>query len=239
MRNPPTLTQLVVPAAVTNVPGVETPSCLLPLLRSRVTGALLALLYLHPERAYSLAEAGRLVSASSQVMSAEADLLVTSGLVLDRRRGRLRLIRAKTTGPVAGPLRDLLAVTYGPLPVLSDLLSGVAGIDAAYLYGSWAARYSGEAGEVPRDVNVLVVGSADPDELYDAVETAERTLGREVSISSVSAGYWAEPNRADVFMRHLREHPLVQLQPGHSPDGAVPGDAAPGGVVASGEQAPS
>jgi hypothetical protein len=29
------------------------PSWLLPLLRSRVTGALLALLYLHPDRDYS------------------------------------------------------------------------------------------------------------------------------------------------------------------------------------------
>ena len=35
------------------------PSWLLPLLRSRVTDALLALLYLHPDRDYSLTEAGR------------------------------------------------------------------------------------------------------------------------------------------------------------------------------------
>jgi hypothetical protein len=40
------------------------PSWLLPLLRSRVTGALLALLYLHPDRDYSLAEAGKAIGAS-------------------------------------------------------------------------------------------------------------------------------------------------------------------------------
>jgi hypothetical protein len=44
-------------------------------------------------------------------------------------------------GPVSRPLTDLLAVTYGPLPVLTDLLSEVAGVDQAYIYGSWAARY--------------------------------------------------------------------------------------------------
>jgi hypothetical protein len=44
------------------------PSWLLPLLPSRATGALLALLYLHPDRDYTLAEAGRLIGASPKVM---------------------------------------------------------------------------------------------------------------------------------------------------------------------------
>jgi predicted nucleotidyltransferase len=188
------------------------PSWLLPVLRSRVTGALLALLYLHPERDYSLTEAGRAIDASPKVMSTEAGRLVTAGLVQETRRGRLRLLRAQTAGPVARPLADLLAVTYGPLPVLTDLLSGVAGVDAAYIYGSWAARYRGEPGPPPHDVDVLVVGSADENELYAAADEAQKTLRREVSISAVSPGYWAEPDPADTFLQHVRERPLVALQ---------------------------
>jgi hypothetical protein len=105
------------------------PSWLLPLLPSRATGALLALLYLHPDRDYSLAEAGRLIAASPKVMHTEADRLITAGLVREAKRGRARLLRAETSGPVSRPLTDLLAVTYGPLPVLTDLLSQVAGVD--------------------------------------------------------------------------------------------------------------
>ena len=108
---------------------------------TRATGALLALLYLHPDRDYTLTEAGRLISASPKVMHTEADRLVTAGLVCEARRGRARLLRAVTTGPVSRPLTDLLAVTYGPLPVLTDLLSAVEGVEQAYIYGSWAARY--------------------------------------------------------------------------------------------------
>jgi hypothetical protein len=188
------------------------PSWLLPLLRSRVTGALLALLYLHPDRDYSLTEAGKAIGASPKVMSTETDRLVTAGLVRDARRGQTRLIRAVTTGPVSRPLTDLLAVTYGPLPILSDLLSGVAGVEQAYIYGSWAARYLGEPGPVPHDVDVLVVGSADEDSLYDAARQAEDRLGREVSISAVSPRYWETPDPADSFMRHVRERPLVRLE---------------------------
>ena len=188
------------------------PSWLLPLLRSRVTGALLALLYLHPDRDYSLAEAGKAIGASPKVMSTEADRLVTAGLVREARRGQARLIRAETTGPVSRPLTDLLAVTYGPLPVLGDLLSGVTGVQQAYIYGSWAARYSGEPGPVPRDVDVLVIGTADEDDLYDIAREAENRLGREVNISAISPQYWKAPDPADSFMRHVRERPLVRLE---------------------------
>jgi hypothetical protein len=188
------------------------PSWLLPLLRSRVTGALLALLYLHPDRDYTLTEAGRAIDASPKVMSTETDRLVKAGLVREARRGQARLIRAETTGPVSRPLTDLLAVTYGPLPVLGDLLSGIAGVEQAYIYGSWAARYLGEPGPVPRDVDVLIVGTTDEDVLYDIAREAEGRLGREVNVSAITRQYWEAPDPADSFMRHVRERPLVRLE---------------------------
>jgi len=188
------------------------PSWLLPLLRSRVTGALLALLYLHPDRDYTLTEAGRAIDASPKVMSTETDRLVKAGLVREARRGQARLIRAETTGPVSRPLTDLLAVTYGPLPVLGDLLSGVAGVEQAYIYGSWAARYLGEPGPVPRDVDVLIVGTTDQDVLYNIAREAEGRLGREVNVSAIARQYWEAPDPADSFMRHVRERPLVRLE---------------------------
>jgi hypothetical protein len=187
-------------------------SWLLPLLPSRATGALLALLYLHPDRDYTLAEAGRLIAASPKVMHTEADRLVTAGLVREARRGRARLLRAETGSPVSRPLTDLLAVTYGPLPVLADLLSEVEGVGQAYIYGSWAARYLGEPGPVPHDVDVLAVGTASDDDLYDAARNAEARLGREVNISGVSPQYWETPDPADSFMRHIQERPLVKLE---------------------------
>jgi predicted nucleotidyltransferase len=188
------------------------PSWLLPLLRSRVTGALLALLYLHPDRDYTLTEAGKAIDASPKVMSTETDRLVTAGLVREARRGQARLIRSETNSLVSRPLTDLLAVTYGPLPVLTDLLSGVAGVAEAYIYGSWAARYVGEPGPVPHDVDVLVLGTAKEDDLYDIAREAESRLGREVNVSAMTPEYWKAPNPADSFLRHLRERPLVKLE---------------------------
>lgn len=121
-------------------------------------------------------------------------------------------MRAVTDSPLSRPLTDLLVVTYGPLPVMTEELRGVPGIDSAYLYGSWAARYSGEPGPPPNDVDVLVVGEADPDDLDFAAQRAEARLGgREVNIRRVRARAWEQQPGTDAFLASVRAHPLVRL----------------------------
>lgn len=186
------------------------PPTLLPLLRSRAHGELMAWLYLHPEAEYSTVDMAKLVGLSQATVSREADRLLDAGLIEERRVGRSRLIRAAANNILTRPLTDLLAATFGPLPVLTELLAAVTGVTEAYIYGSWAARYAGEAGPLPRDIDLLVVGDADPDDVYDAARAAETRLGREVNPSLVSAARWGEPGD-DPFLTGLRQRPLVRL----------------------------
>jgi predicted nucleotidyltransferase len=185
---------------------------LLPLLRSRVQGELLALLYLHPERDYSITEAAKLVHASTQTVHTEAARLIETGFIADSRRGNIHLIRAVTDSPISRPLTDLLMVTYGPLPILTDLLSGVDGVEKAFIFGSWAARYKGEIGPVPNDVDVLVVGDADRNLLWDIAEDARHRLGRDVDIRVIPAASWAASPTTDPFLKHVHTRPLVELK---------------------------
>lgn len=184
---------------------------LLPLLRSRAQGDLLALLFLHPEREYSLTEAAALIGVSVKTVHTEASRLVAAGFASDSRRGNVRLLRAVTETPVSRPLTDLLAVTYGPLPVLTDLLAGTAGVSAAFIYGSWAARYGGEPGPVPRDIDVLVVGTTDRDDLEEIARAAQEKLGRPVDIRRVTPAAWAAPDSDDAFLTSVHQRPLVQI----------------------------
>jgi hypothetical protein len=196
------------------------PPPLLPLLRSRVQGDLLALLYLHPDRDYSLTEAAGLIDASVKTVHTEATRLIAAGLVNDSRRGNVHLIRAAIGTPISRPLTDLLAVTYGPQPVLTDLLRNAEGITHAFIYGSWAARYLGEPGPVPNDVDVLVVGTIDLDDLDEIARAAQGRLGRPVDIRRVRPAAWASPDPADPFLTAVRSRPLVQLR---VPERGVPG----------------
>lgn len=187
---------------------------LLPLLRSQVQGDLLALLFLHPEQEFSLTEVARLSDVTLSSVHHEVTRLQQAGLVRDRRVGNTRLVRADTSSLLSGPLTDLLAVTYGPRPVLSDALRGVPGVQRAYIYGSWAARYSGVPGPVPNDIDLLVVGTADLDDLEDAVRPASERLRREVNVRRVAPTTWARAEGgqdASAFLATVAAAPLVAL----------------------------
>lgn len=193
---------------------VQVRSRLLPLLRSPLIGELLAWLFLHPETSSSVVELARRFSVSQSTISREVSHLAAAGLVREERRGRLRLIGADLNNSLARPLTELLALTYGPAAVLADLVPGIDGVDEAYIYGSWAARYAGAAGPPPRDVDVLVVGDADDDDLADAARSAERLLGREVNVHRVSAAVWQSP-QDNPFLASVRSRPLYPIvEPG-------------------------
>src|SRR5690349_7391050 len=183
---------------------------LLPLLRSRLQGELLARVLLHPDREYSITELAMAFGVSMTTVLREVGRLTEGGILEDRRLGRNRLIRARTDTPLYRPLTDLIAVTFGPLPLLTEALSKLPGVTEAYIYGSWAARYNGEPGPPPGDVDVLVVGSPDADALFDLAERVSRQLAREVNVHRIAPESWST-STTDPFITSVRERPLTQL----------------------------
>jgi DNA-binding Lrp family transcriptional regulator len=189
---------------------MKTSPSLLPLLRSRMQGELLALTLLHPDREYSITELAEACGVTPTAVLREVERLTGGGILEDRRVGRSRLVKARTDTPLYRPLSDVIAVTFGPLPLLAEALSGLPGVQEAYIYGSWAARYGGEPGPPPGDVDVLVVGSPDPDALFDLAESLSRRLGRDVNVHRISSAAWAA-DTTDPFLTSVRERPLAPL----------------------------
>ena len=118
------------------------------------------------------------------------------------------MIRAEINSRIAPALTDLLALTYGPLPVLERELAGIEGIAEAYIFGSWAARYSGDSGAIPNDIDVLIVGTTSLESLDEAVGRAEKALMREVNVRRISAKEWIE---GSPFISTIKKNPHVKL----------------------------
>lgn len=107
-------------------------------------------------------------------------------------------------------MRDIIASTYGPVPILREALSVVPGVEAAYIYGSWAARRAGESGEYPRDIDVLIVGDASRRALSEAARAVSDRIGVDVNVARVSRADWdAEPPAP--FLLTVRERPIFNL----------------------------
>lgn len=185
---------------------------LLPLLRSRAQGDIIAWIMLHPEAEESLTEIADHVGVSAPTVMREVNRLVDAGLVRQRQRGNTRLVQALTDNATYRPLADLMAVTFGPVPVLTELLSSVSGVQEAFIYGSWAARYHQQPGPVPADIDVLVIGTANPDDLEDVAAAATTRLGREVNIRRIRSSTW-HAETEDPFRTTVLSRPTVQLIP--------------------------
>lgn len=77
-----------------------------------------------------------------------------------RKVGNTRLARANTDSPYYAGLSEVLTRAFGVPAIVAQALAPVAGISAAYIYGSWAARHQGHTGQRPvGDIDVLILGA--------------------------------------------------------------------------------
>lgn len=114
------------------------------------------------------------------------------------------------SSPYSSGLSSVLVKDFGVPWVLGQALTGVGGIDAAYVYGSWAARFSGEEGDGPvADIDLLVFGGPDRNEVYTAASSAERRLGRAVQVTIRSTDCLMEGN--GTFHDTVAGRPMVPL----------------------------
>ncbi|QAY59951.1 ArsR family transcriptional regulator [Microbacterium protaetiae] len=183
---------------------------LAPILRSDTQGRLLADLYLNPGVERTGTELARRADATLPTVSREIARLEDAGYVTSRTSGRNKYVQINTAHPLFAAMADILTYSYGPLAVLPKVLKDVRGLTSAYIYGSWAARLAGEPGRDPHDIDVLAIGDdIDLDQLDAAAEEARRRLHREVNARAVTRQAWEHAD--DVFLKHLKERPLVQL----------------------------
>lgn len=106
-------------------------------------GDRLTLVLLSPGREWSLTELADRAGCSLSSAQREMSRAEEAGVVTSRRLGSTRLVTV-TDSPLTAPLMELLLRSFGPRQVVAEEFAGLAGIDAAFLFGSWAARSAGQ-----------------------------------------------------------------------------------------------
>jgi DNA-binding transcriptional ArsR family regulator len=182
---------------------------LLPVFRSRLQGELLALLLGDPSVEWTAEDLAVRTGHPRKTVYNELSRLEDAGILSVRMIGRNKLLRADARNPYFEPLARLALMSFGPPLVIREEFGGLAATGQVFIYGSWAARYSGVQGPAPRDVDVLVIGNPDRDEVYEAARRAEQRLGREVNTTIRTAGQWEAAQ--DGFTRQVRSSPLVEI----------------------------
>jgi predicted nucleotidyltransferase len=140
-------------------------------LASKALAAVVIYFVLHPDRALHFRALQRVTRVSSRSLQHEIARLEALGMVRRERDGRLVRYRAVAGHPRWSVLRQMIREFAHPAEVLRVALAEVSGIEAAFIFGSFARGDT----HAESDVDVFVLSDR-MDYEDDRLDLAEATL---------------------------------------------------------------
>jgi|SRR5271155_9221 len=146
-------------------------------LRSELRRKLLAYFYTNRSARVYVRQLASALGVDSTNLSRELARLEREGLLHSETEGRQRYYSINPQYPYLRAVFSLLQGTVGIVPTLKSALQHVPGIDKAYLYGSFAKHEE----DASSDIDLLIIGQPDANDLVTEISRLEKNLNREVS----------------------------------------------------------
>ena len=174
-------------------------------LFGRTRGAVLSVLYGHVGKGFYLRQLARLTDIALGPVQREIRQLVEAGLVTRKTVGAQTLYSANQKSPVFREIKSLVNKTVGMRDILADALDPLRErINLAFVYGSVARSRETENS----DVDLMIVGKVDFDEVIAGLAGAEKTLNREVNPNVYSIREFGKKVRGNFLKTVLADKKL-------------------------------
>jgi predicted nucleotidyltransferase len=144
---------------------------------SRIRAKILGWLFTHPEESFFVRQMALILKEDPTNVSREMANLEDLGILRSKRNGNLKNFQANQECPFFQELKGLVLKTAGVAGQIRAALEKLAGIEYAFIYGSYA---KGEE-KADSDVDLLIIGDVDMDRLDSNLEKLEKMLGREIN----------------------------------------------------------
>ena len=159
-----------------------------------------------------LREIARRAGISPAEAKKELGTLVSLGVLKPERKGNLVLFHTDSSCPFFAELKGLYLKTEGVFSQLREGLSEIKGIEFAFVYGSFARGQEKEKS----DVDLMIVGKPDMDELHRKIMKVEEKVGREVNYSVYSADEFHRKRTLSGFLREITAEKKVFVAGGEN-----------------------
>ena len=144
---------------------------------SRIRAKILGWLFTHPDESFFVRQIALILKEDPTNVSREMAKLEELGILRSKRNGNLKHFQANQECPFFQELKGLILKTTGVAGRIRASLDKLAGIEYAFIYGSYA---KGEE-KADSDVDLLIIGDVDMDRLDSNLGKLEKTLGREIN----------------------------------------------------------
>ena len=140
------------------------------LITSKSRRKILALFLLNADAEFYFREISRRVNERTNVVTRELRKLEDAGLLKSERKGNLRYYHVNKDFPIYHELKSIFIKTEGFASLLSNKLKDMEGIEAAFIYGSFAKGE--EKGH--SDIDLFIIGDIKPGILNKKVNIIEK-----------------------------------------------------------------
>jgi predicted nucleotidyltransferase len=165
-------------------------------------------LMLNPDRSYFLRELSRRLKIPYSMLYKEIKNLAGLEIVKQERKGRITLLTVNKGFPGFEELRMLIVKTAALGDIVKGALEKFRGIKYALIYGSFASGEVDERG----DVDLMIVGSVDEEELAGEISKIEERLGREINyILWEGSEFLSRSKKKHHLLAEIAKSPIVML----------------------------
>lgn len=178
------------------------------LFTSKARVKILELLMFDPLSEFHLREISRRTKVSAPYVKKELDQLRKISLVRETARGNLKLYRINKDSPIIEDIKRIFLKTDSLGGLLTKELSELGQIDYALIYGSFAR---GEETE-NSDIDLLVIGNVDEENLVPIIGNIEKKIGREVNyILWTAAEFEKRARERHSLLLDIIDKPFIML----------------------------
>lgn len=147
------------------------------LITSKTRAKLLTWFFTRPGERFYGRELERLLKEQSRSVHIELRRLEAAGLLKSQSDGRVRYYVANPDSPIYPEMHNLILKTTGLGDALRAKLRSLGAVEQAFIFGS-AAAGNEIAGS---DIDLMIVGELNFDELSKVIAKIEREIGRAVN----------------------------------------------------------
>ena len=181
----------------------------LQLTKSRLRQKILSYYFTNPTNQLYVRQLASILREDPGNLSKELCKLENEGVFIAETKGNQKHFYLNKRYPLYNELKSILFKTVGVEGRLKDIIGKMKGVQLSFIYGSYAANKENASS----DVDLLIVGNPNEDELLERIESAEQSLGREINYNIYPAKEFKEKRKKrDNFITNILKRPKTMLK---------------------------
>ena len=181
---------------------------IIKIFKSKARQAIFRLYFSNPDKAFYLRELERELAMPVSMIRKELISLEKDGIFKADKKGNLLYYSLNRQYPLFNELKSIVFKTVGIKASLSKILLNVKGIDAAFIYGS----YANSSENAKSDIDLFILGDPDEDLLIGQINELEKDLKREINYSIYSkSDFGKKKKQKDSFIEDLLKNKKIFL----------------------------